>query len=186
VNWYDYEDPWKRFERERERRMWDPWYRLDYERDRMQWDPYYRYLKEQDRMSWDPYYRYEKEQERLRWDPFYRYEKHLERMREDPLYRYEREKEREYWDPYYRYEREHQAPAAEATCRRESDALVEYFKREYPLVWMTLSEMFRPLDEKEIEERLKWEEEEARKNRGPFGFLRRIFCYLTGLCCYWC
>ena len=75
-------DPWKRFERKRERRLWDPFARLEYERDRL---------------SWDPYYRMEKEMT----DPFYRLEKH----RDDPEVRMRRYEERrnssEWLELYY-------------------------------------------------------------------------------------
>ena len=50
-------DPWKRYERERERRMMDPWARLEYERERYHSDPFFRFEKEMDRLSWDPWYR---------------------------------------------------------------------------------------------------------------------------------
>ncbi len=65
-------DPWKRYEKERERRFWDPYYRYEYEQRKMMEDPFYRYERHLDRMSWDPAYRFEKEMNRLSWDPWYR------------------------------------------------------------------------------------------------------------------
>ena len=67
-----WDDPWRRYERERERMRWDPFYRYEKHLERMQWDPFYRYDKHLERMSWDPFYRYEKEQQRLREDRWYR------------------------------------------------------------------------------------------------------------------
>ena len=65
-------DPWKRYERERERRMMDPWSRLEYERERYHTDPWYRYERDRERYFTDPMYRFEKEMDRLSWDPWYR------------------------------------------------------------------------------------------------------------------
>ncbi len=76
-------DPWRRYEKELERRMWDPFYRYEYERERMSWDPFYRMEKE----LTDPWYRYEKQRERELWDPIYRFEREQERLREDSWYR---------------------------------------------------------------------------------------------------
>ena len=65
-------DPWKRYERERERRLWDPWARLEYERERYYSDPLYRFEKDRERYYSDPFFRFEKEMDRLSWDPWYR------------------------------------------------------------------------------------------------------------------
>ena len=65
-------DPWKRLERERERRLWDPWARLEYERERYYSDPWYRFEKDREQYYTDPFFRFEKEMDRLSWDPWYR------------------------------------------------------------------------------------------------------------------
>lgn len=82
-------DPWRRFERERERRMRDPFYRIEYERDRPSWDSYYRMEKEMT----DPFYRLEKHRDRLTWDPYYRIEWEREH-RDDPEVYWKRCEER--------------------------------------------------------------------------------------------
>ena len=68
-------DPWRRYEREHERRIWDPLGRLEYQREREQWDPWYRLERNRERYFTDPMYRFEKEMDRLSWDPYYRTEK---------------------------------------------------------------------------------------------------------------
>ena len=65
-------DPWKRYERERERRMWDPLASYEYERDRYHSDPWFRFERNRERYYTDPFYRFEKEMDRLSWDPWYR------------------------------------------------------------------------------------------------------------------
>jgi len=65
VSWED--DPWRRYERERERRMWDPWYRYEYEMERMREDQWYRQVHRMERglriyQYADPVYVEEKEE----------------------------------------------------------------------------------------------------------------------------
>ena len=68
-------DPWKRFEKGRERRYWDPYYRIEYERERYFSDPWYRFDRDRERYFTDPFFKIERDMDRLSWDPYYRTEK---------------------------------------------------------------------------------------------------------------
>jgi len=188
-------DPWKRLERERERRLWDPLARLEYERDRLSWDPYYRMEKE---MA-DPFYRLEKQREREFWDPMYRYERERERMREDSWYRelhriehglrpdqvadpvYVQEKETglgtrpsDWYNPEYRVHMDEIKHREEERRIRESS---EFMQRFFDPDWLTKEEIERQLRELEEKERRRREAEamSMRKSGGIFGFFRRLF-----------
>ena len=201
---YEYEwDPWKRFEKERERRMWDPFYRYEYERERYLTDPLYRMEKEMEKMQTDPLYRFEKEQERRMLDPEYRHQEEQRRLMEDPWFRqihrmehglrldqyadpvYVQEKEMglgtrpmDYFNPDYRVSMDSERRRQEEIERRIEET-GEFFRKFFDPNWMTSEEIDRQL--RELEEKRKRDEESrkvlerSRKSGGLFGLIKRIF-----------
>ena len=189
-------DPWKRYERERERRLWDPWARLEYERERYHSDPWYRYQKEQERMSWDPYFR----AERQVGDPLYRYEQEQQRLREDPWYRelYRREhglepmqsadpayvqlreeglgtRPQDWYNPEYRVHMDVARRKEEEERRIRESA--EFMQKFFDPNWLTKEDIEHQVKELEEKERRRKELEAIsnRKSGGVFGFFKRLF-----------
>lgn len=201
---YEYEwDPWKRFEKERERRMWDPLYRYEYERERYLTDPLYRMEKDMERVQSDPLYRIEKEQERCVWDPEYKHEREQQRLMEDPWFRqihrmehglrpdqyvdpiYVREKEEglgtrpmDYFNPDYRVEMD-SVKRREEEIERRIEETGEFFRRFFDPSWLSKEEIDRQL--KELGEKRKRDEEarkvleRSRKGGGIFSLIKKIF-----------
>ena len=176
MSWYD--DPWRRYERERERRMWDPFYRFEYERDRLQWDPFYRYEKHLERLQWDPMYRYEYERNREMWDPYYRYEREKERESWDPWKRYEKELERRMYDPLERHE--YEMEREEGLGPEEGDYLnIDY--RTYATVYTALVNVgaFNWLADDGARLGKDSRRDSEGGGAGLLGFLKKILCFFT-------
>ena len=189
-------DPWKRLERERERRLWDPLARLEYEQRRMMEDPFYRFEKERERMQWDPYFRAERQMS----DPLYRYEQEQQRLREDSWYREIHRREfglepmqsadpayvqlretglgtrpEDYFNPEYRVYMDVIKRREEEERRvKESN---EFMRRFFDPNWLTAEDIERQLKELEEKERRRKELEAIsnRKSGGIFGFFKRLF-----------
>jgi len=194
-------DPYRRCEKERERRMWDPLYRYEYERERYLTDPLYRMEKDIERMQTDPLYRFEKEKERRLFDPGYRHEREQQRLMEDPWYRlihrmehglrpdqypdpmYVREKEeglgtrvQDYYNPDYRVEMD-SIKRREEEIERRIEETGEFFRRFFDSNWLSKEEIDRQL--RGLEKKRKRDEEtrkvSERKSGGLFGLIKKIF-----------
>lgn len=188
---YDEWDPWRRYEKERERRMWDPLARYEYEQHRMMGDPLFRFERERERMSWDPYYRMEKQVT----DPMHRFEREQERIREDPWFRemyrqehglrpdqsadpiYVQEKElglgtrpQDYLNSEYRvYMDVERRKEEERRIKESADFMQKFFDPN----WLSKEEIVKQL--RELEERRKESDMAVSRKSGLLNFLKRLF-----------
>jgi hypothetical protein len=170
-------DPWRRYERELERRTWDPFYRYEWEQERRMYDPWIRMEYERERMQWDPYFRAEKQMS----DPLYRYEQEQQRLREDPwsrevdrrglevhrTYVWEKENGPSDWNNM-----EYRVFIHSISKRKEAFDYGEFMEKFFDPDWMTVKEVENQLEMFEDDRKRQVRE---RKKGGVWGVLGRIF-----------